>query len=105
MCKARRPDGWPMIGLQHRHFVPSDGRSRGEQLLWRPQAVYAINIYLGRKQNDEVALAWAAQFCEDGAVLDRNFSLLGTGNNSGEVSTDGMVVLVGRPAATSGTAS
>ena len=50
--------------------------------------MYAVNIYLGRKQNDEVALAWAAQFCDDGAVLDRNFSLLGTGNNSGEVSGD-----------------
>jgi hypothetical protein len=47
--------------------------------------VYAVNIYMGRKSNDEVALAWAAQFCDDGEVLDRNFSLLGTGNNSGEV--------------------
>lgn len=46
---------------------------------------YAINIYLGRKRNDAIALTWAQQFCDDGAVLDRNFSLLGTGNNTGEV--------------------
>jgi hypothetical protein len=56
--------------------------------LWQAQALYAVNIYLGRKKNDQVALAWAAQFCDDGAVLDRNFSLLGTGNNSGEVSAN-----------------
>lgn len=47
--------------------------------------LYGINIFRGRKANDAVALAWVTQFCEDGAVLDRNFSLLGTGNNSGEV--------------------
>lgn len=49
------------------------------------QALYGINIFIGRKRNDTIALAWAKQFCDDGAVLDRNFSLIGTGNNTGEV--------------------
>jgi hypothetical protein len=58
---------------------------RGDGSRSKVQVLYAVNIYLGRKQNDAIALAWAAQFCDDGEVLDRNFSLLGTGNNSGEV--------------------
>lgn len=70
---------------------------------WHAQVLYAVNIYMGRKKNDEVALAWAAQFCDDGAVLDRNFSLLGTGNNSGEVSTN-VITMASQSAMASGPA-
>ena len=42
-----------------------------------PQLAYAVNIYLGRQVNSKLALAWATAFCQDGCVLDRNFSQLG----------------------------
>ena len=51
------------------------------------QIVYGVRIYLGRKENDAIALAWAHEFCQDGAVLDRNFALIGPGDSDrGEVS-------------------
>lgn len=40
--------------------------------------VFAIAYFLGKKENEKIALAWAAQFaCKDG-IFDKNFSLLGT---------------------------
>ncbi|BBN05281.1 PAT complex subunit CCDC47 [Marchantia polymorpha subsp. ruderalis] len=41
---------------------------------------YITVYFVGRKRNEKLALAWAAQFaCKDG-VFDKNFSLLGTGD-------------------------
>ncbi|KAJ7543339.1 hypothetical protein O6H91_09G033800 [Diphasiastrum complanatum] len=40
---------------------------------------FALNYYFGRKENEKIALAWAAQFASKGSILEKNFSLLGTG--------------------------
>eukprot|EP00249_Psilotum_nudum_P010277 c22444_g1_i1 orf=104-1621(+) len=41
---------------------------------------FAFTYFIGRKENEAVALAWAAQYaCKDG-ILEKNFSLLGTGD-------------------------
>ncbi len=56
------------------------------QVIRAGQVAYSINLFFGKKENDALALAWAQQFCEDGAVLDRNFALIGPGDsNGGEV--------------------
>lgn len=40
---------------------------------------FAFAYFVGRKENEKIALAWAAQYaCKDG-IFDKNFSLLGTG--------------------------
>ena len=38
---------------------------------------YCGNIYLGKKANDEIALAFGHAFCEEEGLLDRNFSQVG----------------------------
>mmetsp|Transcript_18698 Transcript_18698/g.56548 ORF Transcript_18698/g.56548 Transcript_18698/m.56548 type:complete len:448 (+) Transcript_18698:187-1530(+) len=43
--------------------------------------LYALNVYLGRQANSRIALAWANAFCQEGRVLDRNFSQLGIEND------------------------
>lgn len=56
------------------------------QVIRAGQVAYSINLFFGKKENDALALAWAQQFCADGAVLDRNFALIGPGDsNGGEV--------------------
>jgi hypothetical protein len=41
--------------------------------------LYAINFFSGRRANEALALAWAKEYCQEGRVLPRNFSLLGPG--------------------------
>jgi hypothetical protein len=43
-------------------------------ILW-----YIINIFLGKRRNEDIALSWARAFACDGGVLERNFSLLSPG--------------------------
>ncbi|KAG0476916.1 hypothetical protein HPP92_013757 [Vanilla planifolia] len=42
--------------------------------------VFTINYFIGKRQNELIALCWASQFATKGSVFDRNFSLLGTGD-------------------------
>ena len=39
--------------------------------------LYCGNIYLGKRANDEIALAFGNAFCEDEGLLERNFSQVG----------------------------
>ncbi|KAG1328044.1 hypothetical protein COCNU_01G019780 [Cocos nucifera] len=41
---------------------------------------FAINYFTGRRQNEAIALAWAAKFAIKDSIFDKNFSLLGTGD-------------------------
>lgn len=40
---------------------------------------YIINIFLGKRRNEEIALTWARAFACDGGLLERNFALLSPG--------------------------
>ena len=42
-------------------------------------AAFVINFVLGRTANEKIALAWAREYCSEGALLEKNFSLLGPG--------------------------
>jgi hypothetical protein len=42
--------------------------------------VFLVNYLRGRRVNEALALCWAHEFCTNGAVLDRNFALLGPGH-------------------------
>lgn len=44
---------------------------------------YCVNVWLGRRTNSKIALAWAQSFCGDGCVLDRNFAQIGVGDQQG----------------------
>ncbi|CAL9112798.1 unnamed protein product [Musa acuminata var. zebrina] len=41
---------------------------------------FLINYFTGKRQNEEIALAWAAKFATKDSIFDKNFSLLGTGD-------------------------
>lgn len=42
--------------------------------------VFAINFFIGKRQNELIALCWASQFATKDSIFDKNFSLLGTGD-------------------------
>ncbi|KAK1434440.1 hypothetical protein QVD17_00182 [Tagetes erecta] len=46
--------------------------------------MFAINYFTGKKENETLALAWAATFATKDTIFDKNFSLLGVveGDNS-----------------------
>lgn len=47
---------------------------------------YGINVFLGKQRNEMIALSWARAFVSEGAVFEKNFSLLGVGDaDDGEV--------------------
>ncbi|KAJ9552365.1 hypothetical protein OSB04_016410 [Centaurea solstitialis] len=41
--------------------------------------IYAINFFTGKKENETLALAWAAKFGTNDSIFEKNFSLLGVG--------------------------
>lgn len=41
--------------------------------------VFAINYFTGKRENENVALAWASKFACKDSIFDKNFSLLGVG--------------------------
>ncbi|KAH9307670.1 hypothetical protein KI387_035581, partial [Taxus chinensis] len=43
---------------------------------------FAVNFFLGRRENEAIALAWAAQFATKDGIFEKNFSLLGTGDGN-----------------------
>ncbi|KAE8690757.1 hypothetical protein F3Y22_tig00110893pilonHSYRG00456 [Hibiscus syriacus] len=41
--------------------------------------VFAFNYFTGKRENENLALAWAAKFATKGSIFEKNFSLLGVG--------------------------
>ncbi|MFS7946397.1 hypothetical protein Hanom_Chr06g00535841 [Helianthus anomalus] len=41
--------------------------------------MFAVNYFTGKKENENLALAWAAKFATKDTIFDKNFSLLGVG--------------------------
>lgn len=41
---------------------------------------FVINYFTGKKENENIALAWAASFATKDTIFEKNFSLLGTGD-------------------------
>ncbi|GMI87909.1 hypothetical protein like AT4G24330 [Hibiscus trionum] len=41
--------------------------------------VFVINYFTGKRENENLALAWAAKFATKGSIFEKNFSLLGVG--------------------------
>ncbi|KAK9286177.1 hypothetical protein L1049_014560 [Liquidambar formosana] len=41
--------------------------------------MFAINYFTGKKENENIALAWAARFATKDAIFEKNFSFLGVG--------------------------
>ncbi|XVE94167.1 hypothetical protein REPUB_Repub01dG0258500 [Reevesia pubescens] len=41
--------------------------------------VFIINYFTGKRENENLALAWAAKFATKGSIFEKNFSLLGVG--------------------------
>lgn len=43
--------------------------------------VFVINYFTGKRENENIALAWAAKFASKDSIFDKNFSLLGVGED------------------------
>lgn len=41
--------------------------------------VFVINYFTGKRENENIALAWATKFATKDSIFDKNFSLLGVG--------------------------
>ncbi|TYH31923.1 hypothetical protein ES288_A01G210600v1 [Gossypium darwinii] len=41
--------------------------------------VFIVNYFTGKRENENLALAWAAKFATKGSIFEKNFSLLGVG--------------------------
>ncbi|OWM79340.1 uncharacterized protein At5g49945 [Punica granatum] len=41
--------------------------------------MFAINYFTGKRENENIALAWAAKFATKESIFEKNFSLLGVG--------------------------
>lgn len=44
---------------------------------------FMINYFIGKRENENIALAWAAKFATKGSIFEKNFSLLGIGEGEG----------------------
>ncbi|XP_022897010.1 uncharacterized protein At5g49945-like [Olea europaea var. sylvestris] len=43
--------------------------------------MFTVNYFTGKKENENLALAWASKFANKDSIFDKNFSLLGVGEN------------------------
>ncbi|XP_042510057.1 uncharacterized protein At5g49945-like [Macadamia integrifolia] len=43
---------------------------------------FVINYFTGKRENENIALAWASKFATKDSIFDKNFSLLGTGDGT-----------------------
>ncbi|KAK4424411.1 hypothetical protein Salat_1634500 [Sesamum alatum] len=53
--------------------------------------VFTINYFTGKRENENLALAWASKFATKDSIFDKNFSLLGVGETD-----DSPLLLPGR---------
>ncbi|KAI4296194.1 hypothetical protein L6164_036171 [Bauhinia variegata] len=44
--------------------------------------IFAINFFTGKRENENIALAWAAQFAAKDSIFEKSFSLLGIGESA-----------------------
>ncbi|XP_020221523.1 uncharacterized protein At5g49945 isoform X3 [Cajanus cajan] len=42
--------------------------------------MFAVNYFTGKRENENIALSWAAQFAAKDSIFEKNFSLLGIGD-------------------------
>ncbi|RDX91896.1 hypothetical protein CR513_26048, partial [Mucuna pruriens] len=42
--------------------------------------MFAVNYFSGKRENENIALSWAAQFAAKDSIFEKNFSLLGIGD-------------------------
>ncbi|OVA01522.1 Protein of unknown function DUF1682 [Macleaya cordata] len=42
--------------------------------------MFVVNYFTGKRENENIALAWAARFATKDSIFEKNFSLLGTGD-------------------------
>lgn len=94
--KQRPPHGPPPKKVKERAAQKSGAAAAGgrrpftpwdfipEMLLGAFLVAYAVNYFLGRRENERLALAWQQQFAAPGGVFEKNFSLLGTGDGGGD---------------------
>ncbi|KAL6000001.1 hypothetical protein ACLOJK_034678 [Asimina triloba] len=43
---------------------------------------FVLNYFTGKRENENIALAWAAKFATKDSIFEKNFSLLGTGDGN-----------------------
>lgn len=83
--------------------TPTDGRAgfRPRQSIWKKQesytkeligvgllVIYLLNVLWGKIQNERLALSWARTFVAEGSIIQKNFALVGTGDErEGDVLT------------------
>nr|XP_043619239.1 uncharacterized protein At5g49945-like [Erigeron canadensis] len=46
--------------------------------------LFVINFFVGKKQNETLALSWASKFATRNTIFDKNFSLLGVGDDEND---------------------
>ncbi|CAI7756126.1 unnamed protein product [Closterium sp. NIES-53] len=73
-ARARR------ISVPRKPFHPRDFIAEGIFLAFL--VIFAINYFIGKWQNEKIALSFANQFATEGNLLAKNFSLIGTGDTS-----------------------
>ncbi|CAI0375209.1 unnamed protein product [Linum tenue] len=68
-----------------------NSKQQGERVPWRKQSftveivcvsfliMFVINYFTGKRENENIALAWAAKFATKDSIFEKNFSLLGVG--------------------------
>ncbi|KAE9599370.1 hypothetical protein Lal_00044020 [Lupinus albus] len=61
--------------------LPNSSRSFTVEILCGSFLImFAINYFTGKKENENIALSWAAQFAAKDSIFEKNFSLLGIGD-------------------------
>ncbi|CAI5526359.1 unnamed protein product [Closterium sp. Naga37s-1] len=73
-ARARR------ISVPRKPFHPRDFIAEGIFLAFL--VIFAINYFVGKWQNEKIALSFANQFATEGNLLAKNFALIGTGDTS-----------------------
>ncbi|CAI5458703.1 unnamed protein product [Closterium sp. Yama58-4] len=73
-ARARR------LSVPRKPFHPRDFIAEGVFLAFL--VIFAINYFVGKWQNEKIALSFANQFATEGNLLAKNFALIGTGDTS-----------------------
>ncbi|CAI6003429.1 unnamed protein product [Closterium sp. NIES-64] len=73
-ARARR------MSVARKPFHPRDFIAEGVFLAFL--VIFAINYFVGKWQNEKIALSFANQFATEGNLLAKNFALIGTGDTS-----------------------
>ncbi|CAH2078085.1 unnamed protein product [Thlaspi arvense] len=70
----------PLMGMRHRSAIPKMKPSYTMEIVCVSVLIgYAINYFIGKRENENLALAWARKFGLKDSIFGKNFSLLGVG--------------------------